>query len=241
MTGILALVGGAEFGPGNEAQDRLLAQGRGGRPAYVVCAAVRSNPGRAAATAARWFATLGVDMGELVVHSRADADNLATADAARNAGLVYIAGGDPGRTVRLLSGTAVWTAIADAWAGGASLAGSSAGAMALCRFTLIRDRWPDHTARRPIDALWLVPDGAVLPHFDTFGHRWIPSAQQALGPSTPLFGIDEKTAAVWHEGRWQAMGPGAVTVLVDGERHVARQGEPVEGMPHPRAELTPRL
>jgi hypothetical protein len=37
MSGPLALVGGAEFQPGNESQDRMLAAAAAGRPAYVVC------------------------------------------------------------------------------------------------------------------------------------------------------------------------------------------------------------
>lgn len=235
MSGLLALVGGDEFGPGNEAQDRLLGEACEGRPAYVVCAAARLHPERAAATARRWFARLGVEMSELVVHSRTDAARPGTVEAARGAGLVYLAGGDPGRTVRLLLGTPVWDAIAATWQDGAALAGSSAGAMALCASTLVRDRWPNAEQRRPIAALDVVPGCAVLPHFDTFGHRWIASAQAALGAGTPLIGIDERSAAVWIDGSWTALGPGAVTVVTGEERAVARDGAVVTGIPAPRS------
>ncbi|HWF58043.1 MAG TPA: Type 1 glutamine amidotransferase-like domain-containing protein [Candidatus Dormibacteraeota bacterium] len=233
MAGPLALVGGAEFGPGNEEQDRVLAAAAAGGPAYVVCAAVRSHPEQAVATARRWFATLGVEIIELRVRSRSDAAVPATVEAAGSAGLVYLAGGDPGRTVQLLSGTAVWDAIVSAWRGGAALAGSSAGAMALCRWTLIRDRWPDHTTRRAVDALTVVPDCAVLPHFDTFGERWIPSAQGALGAGTILVGVDERSAAVWRGDRWSAAGPGAVTVVVGDARSRFASGETIAGIPAP--------
>lgn len=233
MTGPLALVGGAEFGPGNEDQDRLLVTAAAGRPAYVVCAAVRAHPEQAAATAARWFGGLGVAMTELRVRSRSDAARPDTVEAARQAGLVYLAGGDPGRIVRLLAGTAVWAAVLEAWRAGAGLAGSSAGAMALCRWTLVRDHWPDHETRRPIDALGLVPDSAALPHFNTFGARWIPSAQAALGPHTALVGVDERSAAVWSDGGWTAMGPGSVTVISGTTKIVARAHEPVATIPSP--------
>jgi cyanophycinase len=235
MAGPLALVGGAEFGPGNEDQDRLLAEAAAGRPALVVCAAVRTHPEQAVATARRWFATLGVDVTELRVRSRSDAAAAATVEAARSAGLVYLAGGDPGRTVQILAGTPVWDGIVSAWRAGAALAGSSAGAMALCRWTLVRDRWPDHTTRRAAGALALVPDCALLPHFDTFGARWIPSAQQALGVGTTLLGVDERSAAVWQAGQWSAAGPGAVTVVIGERRTRFASGDAIGGIPAPSA------
>ena len=233
VSGPLALVGGAEFQTGNSEQDTVLAEAAGGRPAYVVCAAIRAHPEHAVATARRWFAALGVDMTELRVRSRGDAAVAGTVDAARAAGLIYLAGGDPGRTVQLLAGTPVWEAIAGAWRGGAALAGSSAGAMALCRWTLIRDRWPQHDTRRPTDALGVVPDCALLHHFDTFGERWIPSAQQALGADTTLVGVDERSAALWREGVWTAMGPGAVTVVRGEGRERSTAGDMVSGIPQP--------
>lgn len=237
MSGVLALVGGDEFGPGNESQDRILVEAAHGRPAYVVCAAARLHPERAAESARHWFATLGADMRELVVHSRSDAALPSTVQAARAAGLVYLAGGDPGRTVRLLAGTPVWEAIVTAWRDGAALAGSSAGAMALCAWTLVRDRWPGHDTRRALDGLALVPGCAVLPHFDTFGERWIPSAQTALGASTPLVGIDERSAAVWREGSWLACGPGSVTVVSGADRVGFVAGAAITGLPQPLSTL----
>ena len=233
MSGPLALVGGAEFMRGNEQQDRLLVDAAAGRPAYVVCAAARLHPEQAAETAARWFGSLGVAMTELRVRSRADAARPATVAAARQAGLIYLAGGDPGRTVRLLAATPVWAAVVAAWRDGAALAGSSAGAMALCRWSLVRDRWPDHETRRPVDALGLVPDCAALPHFDTFGERWIPSAREALGSETVLLGIDERTAAVWSDGAWTAMGPGEVTIIRGADRTSARDSQRLTELPSP--------
>lgn len=233
MSGPLALVGGAEFQPGNEEQDRVLARAANGRAAYVVCAAIRTRPEQAVSTARRWFATVDVDMTELRVRTRTDASAEASVDAARDAGLVYLAGGDPGRTVQLLAGTPVWDAIAAAWRGGAALAGSSAGAMALCRWTLVRHHWPQHDTRRPIDALGVVRDSALLPHFDTFGQRWIPSAQQALGAEVTLVGVDERSAALWVDGSWTATGPGSVTIIRGGERTRFAGGATVSGIAQP--------
>ena len=233
MPGLLALVGGDEFHPGNEPHDRLLAAAAAGRPAYVLATAARDSPDAAVHTAQRWFAGLGVQMSELRVRTQADARSDAIAAEAGRAGLIYIAGGDPGHVVRVLAGSRVWTAIRDAWQSGCALAGSSAGAMALCEWTLIRAAWPGHTNRRPQTALGLVPGCAFLPHYDTFGERWIPSAQRLLGAETLLAGVDERTAAVYAGGVWRAYGAGRVTLVRGEGRSSFGPGEEVEGMPAP--------
>jgi cyanophycinase len=233
MAGPLALVGGDEFHPGNEAQDRLLLEAADGRPAYVVATAARDAPEAAVASAQRWFATLGASIAELRARTRSEAQSKHSAQQAAGAGLVYVAGGDPGWVVQVLKGSRVWSAIADAWRGGAALAGSSAGAMALCEWTLIRASFPGHTRRRPNEALGLIPGCAFLPHFDTFGERWIPSAQSALGAGTLLLGVDERTAAVWSSGSWRVAGPGSVTLVTGAGRRVFNAAEVIEGIPEP--------
>lgn len=234
MAGLLALVGGDEFRPGNQEQDRLLAVAAAGRPAYVLpTAAARSRPDLAVATAQAWFRQFGLEVRGLPVLKRKDANDRALAEAAAGAGLFYLAGGDPGHLARTLVGTRVWAAIRGAWLEGAALAGSSAGAMALCEWTLIRRRWPDSRNRRDEPALNVVPATAVLPHYDTFGERWVPSAREAL-PGAVLLGLDERTAAVW-DGTWRAVGPGRVVVWT-GDQPREFRGEPVGGLPGPRLE-----
>lgn len=182
-------------------------------PAYVVpTAAARQGPAQAVAHASRWFARFGLSLEELPVLKRTDANAKDLAAAVRAGGLFYLVGGDPGLVVQVLQGTRVWRAMFEAWLEGASLAGSSAGAMALCSHTLVRASWPNRFDRRPVDALGVVPGVAVAPHFDTFGHRWVDSAKREL-PDVTLLGIDERSAAVWIDGEWRAAGPGAVTVI----------------------------
>jgi len=78
-------------------------------------------------------------------------------------GSLVLVGGDPGLVAQVLRTSRVWNAIFEAWRDGSSLAGSSAGAMALGSHSLIRATWPNRFNRRPTDALGLVPDTAVLP------------------------------------------------------------------------------
>jgi cyanophycinase len=230
---VLALVGGDELNPGNEEQDRMLAAAARPGPAYVVpTAAARQHPEMAVAHAARWFQQFGLEVQDLPVLKRADANSKALAERARAGGFFYLVGGDPGLVAEVLHGSRVWRAIFEAWLDGASLAGSSAGAMAMCSHTLIRARSPGHSNRRPAEALGLVPGTAVLPHYDTFGRRWVESAQGQL-PGVTLLGIDERSAAVWKDGAWHAAGPGAVTVIRGSQVERFTSGMKVSGLENP--------
>jgi cyanophycinase len=231
--GLLALVGGDEFHPGNEEQDRMLAAAAKPGPRFVVpTAAARQGPQQAVAHATAWFEQFGLSLEELPVLKRADANSKELAERTRSGGFFYLVGGDPGLVVQVLLGSRVWTAIFDAWRGGAALAGSSAGAMAMGSHTLIRASWPNRFNRRPLEALGVVPDVAVLPHYETFGHRWVESARREL-PDVTLLGIDERSAAVWANEGWRAAGPGVVTVIKGSHEAVFKSGMKVAGLPSP--------
>jgi cyanophycinase len=233
VTGVLALVGGDEFNPGNEPQDRTLAEAARPGPAFVVpTAAARQGPSLSVAHATAWFQQFGLQLQELPVLKRADANSKELADRARKGGFFYLVGGDPGLVAQVLRASRVWNAIFEAWREGSSLAGSSAGAMALGSHSLIRASWPNRFNRRPTEALGLVPKTAVLPHFETFGHRWVESAERELAGAT-LLGIDERSAAVWMKGEWRAYGPGSVTVIKGSKATHFPSGSQVLGLRAP--------
>ena len=227
--GPLALVGGDELNPGNEPQDEVLARAAGDGPAFVLASAAgRQRPGVAVANAIRWFASLGLTVAELPATRRADAKDAANVARAREGRFFYLVGGDPGLVPKVLAGTPLWDAIVETWAGGAALAGSSAGAMALGEWTLVRERMPGDDRRRYLPAFGLVPGIAVLPHFETFGQRWVDSAERAAPQSdVVLLGINERTAA---------LGDGGVTLIAGGERRRFVSGETIEGLPTPDPE-----
>ncbi len=233
--GPLALVGGDELKAGNEPQDRVLTAAAGDGPAFVLAtAAARQGPATAVRNAQRWFLQLGLDVQELPVLQPAEAESPEVAARAAGGRFFYLVGGDPGHTVGVLRGSAVWAAIADAWRGGAALGGSSAGAMALGEWSLVREAWPNRSSRRYADALGLVRGVAVLPHFQSFGGKWVDSAQaSAPREDVTLLGVDERTAALWQDGRWRVAGLGNVTVIAGSERRAFEPGEPIEGLPAP--------
>jgi cyanophycinase len=233
--GPLALVGGDELNPGNEPQDEILVAAAKGGPAFVLAtAAARQRPDLAVRNAKGWFKELGLDVEELPAIRRSEVTSRKNAELARGGRFFYLVGGDPGLIPKTLADTPVWDAIVEAWGEGAALGGSSAGAMALGEWTLIRDRRPGDARRRYRQALSIVPRIAVIPHFDRFGERWMDGALAgAARDDVVLVAVDERSAALWRNGVWQAFGPGGVTIITRSDRRRFASGERIEGIPQP--------
>ena len=136
-------------------------------------------------------ARLGVEQVVIDVRVRADASRQEFIDAIDGAGVIYLSGGNPKHLARTLIDTPVWQAIHRAWRTGASLAGCSAGAMALCGYI------PDvlHLKRGGQSGLGVVPTLRALPHFDNYA-KWIPDMvmRPLLGDDVTIVGIDELTS-----------------------------------------------
>jgi cyanophycinase len=233
--GPLALVGGDELNPGNEPQDEVLVAAASGELAFVLAtAAGRQRPDLAVRNARAWFKRFGLDVVELPAIRRSDVKSPKNVELARLGRFFYLVGGDPGLVPKTLADTALWDAIVQAWRDGAALAGSSAGAMAVGEWTLIRDRRPGDARRRYRPALSLIPRVAVIPHFDGFGKQWVDGALAAAPrDDVVLVAVDERSAALWRDGVWRAFGPGRVTVITRSDRHRFVAGTRIEGIPQP--------
>ena len=233
--GPLALVGGEELNAGNEPQDEVLVAAARGGPAFVLAtAAGRQRPDLAVRNARTWFKKFGLDVVELPAIRRSDVTSPKNVELARLGRFFYLVGGDPGLVPKTLADTPVWDAVVEAWRDGAALAGSSAGAMALGEWTLIRDRRPGDARRRYRPALSLVPRVAVIPHFDRFGERWVDGALAATPrDDVVLVAVEERSAALWRDGVWRAFGPGSVTIITRSGRRRVPAGKRIEGIPQP--------
>jgi cyanophycinase len=233
--GPLALVGGDELNPGNEPQDEVLVAAASGGLAFVLATAVgRQRPDLTVRNARAWFKRFGLDVVELPAIRRSDVKSPKNVELARLGRFFYLVGGDPGLVPKTLADTPLWDAIVQAWREGAALAGSSAGAMALGEWTLIRDRRPGDAHSRYRQALSLVPRVAVIPHFDGFGERWVDGALAAAPrDDVVLVAVDERSAALWRDGVWRAFGPGGVTIVTRYDRRRFATGARIEGIPQP--------
>lgn len=221
--GRIALVGSGEYLPVmHDVEARLLAD----RPAvYVQLATAAATEGpevlktwhRLGAEAAQ---RLGAEQIVVDVRTRDDALDERWVEPIRSAGLIYLSGGKPSYLAQTLRDTPVWQAIRKTWLGGASLAGCSAGAMALAAWV------PEirHPNRPGVEGLGVIPEIRVIPHFDRFSH-WAPSGalRWAVGSTQTVLGIDEDTALVGErrsDGSWwfEPMGRQSAWVIAPHEK-----------------------
>jgi len=215
--GRIALVGSGEYLPAmQEFESSLLAAGQSTKYVQLPTAA-----GRESATRLDYWRTMGEDQAKrigaeqifLPVFNRDDAMREDLAALVDGAGLIYLSGGDPHYLASTLSGTPVWEAIERNWRAGSSLAGCSAGAMAL---------GPDIPNFRKMKeagsvGLNVLPYIRTIPHYNKF-FGWIPDAAAQLFLKAPehitVTGIDEDTA-IWSDDllNWEVTGRGSVHLL----------------------------
>ena len=214
MSGLIGLVGSGEFTPATEAVDVALLEGVRARVVFLPTAAALEGDERIGywvELGRSHYRRLGVDATPLMVLDRDAADSADLAAVVDGAGLIYLSGGDPTYLATTLVGSRVGAAITAAWRSGASVAGCSAGAIALM------DEVPDIRRRRDaVPGLGLVPGMRVLPHFDVI-EQWMPGVVQQAIERTPagivLLGIDEDTAIVGRAEGWTVLGQGHAWVL----------------------------
>ncbi len=222
--GILLLEGGAEFGGRMSEPDLQAIQRAGGLDVPIAilptAAAPDHNDRHAGGNALRWFASLGASRLDVVpVIDRGSANDPAFARRVRSARLIYMLGGFPGYLARTLSGSGVWQAALDAYADGAVLGGSSAGAMVLCQHLY------DPEAGKVVAGLDLLSNACVLPHHNSFGHTWAPRLAELL-PGACLIGVDEQTGILNDgNGTWSVHGGGQVTLYQHGASLTYSRGE----------------
>ncbi len=219
--GHLLLAGGAEFGGAIAEADRRAIELAGGvsQPIRILptAAAPDNNHVQAGNNGLRWFRSLGAqDAGVLEVIDRASANDPTLAEEINTARLIYLLGGFPEYLAESLANSLVWQSALRAYAGGAVIAGSSAGAMVLC------GHYYDPYVKRLNRGLNLLPNTCVLPHHNTFGMRWAGLLSEKH-PEAVLIGIDEGTAMIDEASGWRVYGRGAVTLYRHGRPAEVRQ------------------
>jgi hypothetical protein len=159
--GPLGLLSSDEFLPPVAEFDRRLLELTGSRVGVVYCADHRAQP-HSARYAQRHFAALGARAMTLDMHG----------DALPDYDIAYIAGGSPNELLDHLRSSERWAEVDARWRDGGGLAGSSAGAMVLCKQMLI----PEPGARVP--TTWTQGIGpidafAVAVHASSRPNEWL--------------------------------------------------------------------
>jgi len=137
MSGKIALVGSGEYLPVMKDLEAWLLEDR--PRTYVQIATAAAPEGER--SLARWHqlgneAAQRLDAQQVIIDikNRKDADDPKIAEAIAGAGLIYLSGGNPHFLAKTLRETLAWKTILEQWRSGASIAGCSAGAMALCGY-----------------------------------------------------------------------------------------------------------
>jgi len=231
MRGPVALIGAGEFLPAMLDFDRALLDATGRvRPRVAILPTASFPDGedvfrRWATMGSEHFAGLGAEVEPVLVRDRRDAADPAACQAIGEADLVYLSGGKPAHLLETLSGTPVGRALLDANARGATLAGCSAGAMALAGHSFaFRVRLMPWLLRWQA-GLGFVPGAAVVPHYDA----WPEPLSALIALQSPrgsvVVGIDEETGVVGNDGAWQVHGRARVTVWRGRHRERFRAGD----------------
>jgi cyanophycinase len=232
VPGLIALIGSGEFTAAMLDVDRALLAATGRTRPRVAIVPTASWPDGEAAfrgwieRGCAHFGDLGAEVEPVELRGREDADDPAWEQAIGEADLVYLSGGKPGHLLEALRDTAAGVALGRVHARGGVVAGCSAGAMVLAGHQpRVRGR---RFIRLPIGwtaALGLVPDVAVLPHYDAVPEALFAAVALAAPKGAAMLGIDEETAAIGIDGAWQVRGRGRVTVWSGRHRARYRDGE----------------
>ena len=174
--GYILLEGGAEFGGQMAEPDRQAIMLAGGpdTPISIIPAAAApdNNHQRAGRNGVGWFRRLGatnVSALPLIDGPSANAPELA--ETLTTSKLIYLLGGFPQYLAQTLNGSRSWQALLGAYLSGAVIAGSSAGAMVLCKY------YYDPLSSRVVEGLNLVKHIFILPHHNTYGKDWFPASE----------------------------------------------------------------
>ncbi len=209
------LVGGDEFRPTCTEMDRALLSLTDRQPpavAIIPTAAAFENPRLAASNGVRHFTGLGALAHGVDLVDRSGANDSALVSQVADADVIYFTGGSPDHLRSVLADSPFLEAVVAAANRGATLAGSSAGAMVMGQLM-----------RRPAAAgsaspgLALVPGVMTLPHHERSDPAAV-SEQVANSDARPLtvLGIDGATGVLLEASGARALGSGRVTVYSGG-------------------------
>jgi cyanophycinase len=218
--GTLVLIGGA-CEPTGEALGAFIRHARGREGGRIVGLTTASaNPAASAREWMRTFEAAGATAVQIPVLDRRDlAQDRRIARMIEEAEGIFLGGGDQVHLVATLGGSRVDRALREAYARGATICGTSAGAAALTE-TILAGGEPDEYGQ--MQDVHLGPGFGLLGFRATIDTHFTQRRRLqrlfmviAQNPDLLGLGIDEDTALVVQEHRGAVMGRGSVT-FVDG-------------------------
>ena len=204
--GVVGLLSSDEFLAVAEPFDRELLAATGPRVALILAADPR-GASHSARLGLAHYRRLGADPFVVDVLRREDA----TAEALPTYDVLFLAGGDPSKLLACLRGTPLWHEALRRWQAGSALAGSSAGAMALCLHSL-EPRPGDRVPMHWTEGLGPIGRVGLAVHARNRPREWLEAV--AASAPVPLVALDDGVGVVLRAGRPPAVaGDGNVWVV----------------------------
>lgn len=217
--GILVLAGSGEFTRAMEAIDKyLLSLAKNPVVAIIPTAAgEESDYDKWIKDGVGHFEKLGAEVYGVHLIKRWDAGDKGILKQLEDANFYYFSGGNPGYLLDTIKDTPAWKLIHSRFISGATLVGSSAGAMVMGKKVWARV----YDFRRGIAKPWEeglgVVDFGVVPHYDymqnNFSEEKLQLMEKNYPKDVPLVGIDEYTVYIQINGKWEARGKGQIHKL----------------------------
>lgn len=197
---MIALQGGGPFEANDDLDRRLLEAAGADRVVMLPTADAFEQPGELVATAERWGERLGVAVEALMVLSRPDALDAATASTIAGARAVYLAGDSPMHLRSVVKDTPVFDALRQVLAAGGLVAATGQSANALC------DPMTDPRGGAFTLGLGLVTGVALVTEAESWSHDRLARTVKLAAGKVPLASLPTGTALLRHDDRWEPVG-----------------------------------
>lgn len=217
--GHLIAIGGAEDKSSDlEILSRVFSLSPKGNTEVAVIATASSIPEELLPAYRRAFKRLGAGkVHSLDIRDRDQAGSNSTAEKIRQCGVIFFTGGDQLRLTNILGGSPVLKAIREQHAGGAVVAGTSAGAVALSGTMIYNGAAADALRKGAVkmaSGFGFVEGVVIDSHFLERGRFTRLMEAGAANPEQLGVGLGEDAAVIVHPHRiLEAIGPGHVIVV----------------------------
>ncbi|GAC1414653.1 MAG: hypothetical protein NVSMB57_10210 [Actinomycetota bacterium] len=185
----------------------MLEASRGTRVAVVVAAQGHSGARQSGRMAMSHYTKLGAEPFVVDVLEREQAETYILPEC----DILFFTGGSPRRLLRCFQDTPFWTEALQRWRDGMTLAGSSAGAMALCEHCLVPNPG-DRQPTRWTAGLGPLANIGVAVHATSRSEQWLRSVAESA--RWPVVALHDATGVILRaDAEPLVAGPGTVRVL----------------------------
>lgn len=216
--GILALFGSGEFTLSMTEVDKyLLEKLNNPKVAVIPTAAGKEKTfNNWIKKGERYYKKIGVKVRGFNIYGSTEANSIDIAEELEDYNYFVFSGGDPGYLLDSINESLIWEVIKQRYLNGAFIVGSSAGAMVMGKkvWSKIYD-FDKKGEIHPWEDGLMLTDFGIIPHFDVipkyFSKDKILQMTKNFPEGERIVGIDEDTAYINIDDKWEIKGKGNVT------------------------------